>query len=89
MAGVVVARWRDGADPVDGGAMRWTRKANRSYYRETEHTQSFLFGCSKPMQLWAWAVFWVRGRSSGVAMSYALAKRKAEEDANTVEAQWL
>lgn len=68
--------------------MSWERHDIRSYVRDTEHTQGFVFGCSRPNQLWAWAVFWTTGKASGVEQGHYQAKLHAEDCARQVEERW-
>lgn len=68
--------------------MRWKSHASRSYVRDTEHTQGFVFGCSRPVQLWAWVVFWSCGKAAGVEQGMRSAKLRAEDCALQVESRW-
>lgn len=64
---------------------RWTRKANRCYYFETEGMQAVVFGAPERsgLRLWAWAVYWNdvngHGSESGVEHLHVAALLKAEE----------
>lgn len=68
--------------------MTWKRRDSRSYKRETKHTQGFIFGCSRPVQLWAWVVFWSHGKASGVESGLHQARAQAEDCAGQVEGRW-
>ena len=68
--------------------MSWEHHAARSYSRNTAHTQAFVFGCSRPSQLWAWVVVWSSGKAAGVEQGMHSAKIHAEDCARQVETRW-
>ena len=57
----------------------WTRHDHRSYQYQTAKCQAFLFGASRPVQMWAWVVFCRSGRAGagGVEQGFRTAKREA------------
>jgi len=65
--------------------MSWTLHDNRSYRRETPQYQAFVFGASRPTQMWAWAVWWKSGRAGGVEQGFRAAKTQAEQTIRQIE----
>ncbi len=60
--------------------VRWKKLAHRSYLWELPGViQAFVFGASRPVQMWAWCAYWECGSASGVCMDFQEAKRKAED----------
>lgn len=76
---------RELSDHIVSGSMSWKRHAKRSYQRNTENTQSFVFGWSRPSQLWAWIVFTRGTKTSGVEISFTGAVKAADEAVLKVE----
>ena len=68
--------------------MTWRKHAPRVYEMKFGGCQAFVFGCNKPTQLWAWAVYWHGGSSSGVEQGFLLAKKKAQEATMRVDYPW-
>lgn len=60
----------------------WSRHDHRSYRRQTPNCLAYIFGASRPVQMWAWVVYWRRGKASGVEDGFNLARHEA---ANTMQ----
>lgn len=66
----------------------WKRYDKRSYVYQTKHVTAFVFGCSRPVQLWAWVAFWSSGKAGGVEQGFRKAQDQASDCIMQIEMRW-